>query len=189
MRAVRYSVAMSLDGYIAAPDGSYDWIIMDPAIDFAALFASFDTMLLGRKTFEATRGQPGGGGMEGMKVFVFSTTLAAADFPDVTIVSGNAGGAVAELKRQPGKDIWLFGGGSLFRSLLEAKQVDAVEVAVMPVLLGGGVPLLPVPSERARLKLASSNVLASGVLSLSYQVDSTPSRKKRAAKAKTGARR
>lgn len=51
MRRVRYSVAMNLDGYIAGPNGEYDWIIMDPAIDFAALFAEFDTVLMGRRTF------------------------------------------------------------------------------------------------------------------------------------------
>lgn len=179
MRAVRYSVAMSLDGYIAGLDGSYDWITMDPAIDFAGLLGSFDTMLLGRKTFEAARAQRGGGGMAGMKVFVFSKTLAPADFPEVTIVSEHAGAVVAELKRRPGKDIWLFGGGSLFRSLLEAKQVDSVEVAVMPVLLGGGVPLLPGPSARAHLTLAQSDVLGSGVLALRYRVDGALSPKKR----------
>ena len=59
MRRVRYSVAMSLDGYIAGPKGEYDWIVVDPEIDFHALFAGFDTVLMGRKTYEATKQQEG----------------------------------------------------------------------------------------------------------------------------------
>ncbi|MEO8448311.1 MAG: dihydrofolate reductase family protein [Gemmatimonadota bacterium] len=180
MRSVRYSVAMSLDGYIGAPDGTYDWIVMDPAIDFAGLFASFDTFLIGRRTYEVMQGMGPGPGMKGVTSIVFSRTLRQADHPGVTIVSGNAAAVVAELKAQPGKDIWLFGGGELFRSLLEAKQVDAVEVGVMPVLLGGGVPLLPGPAPRARLELVKSNVLPSGIVSLTYRVNYAPSSKRRA---------
>ena len=61
-RRVRYQVAMSLDGYIAGPNGEYDWIVMDDDIDFNALFAQFDTFLLGRKTFETIGGRPPSGG-------------------------------------------------------------------------------------------------------------------------------
>jgi len=60
MRRVRYVVAMSLDGYIAGPNGEADWIIMDPDIDFGALFEQFDTFLLGRRTFEGMAGTGGG---------------------------------------------------------------------------------------------------------------------------------
>ena len=86
--------------------------------------------------------------MPGMKTFVFSSTLQQRDHPDVTIVTEKAEETLATLCAEPGKDIWLFGGGSLFRSLLEAELVDAVEVAVIPVLLGAGIPLLPSPAPR-----------------------------------------
>jgi dihydrofolate reductase len=69
MRPVRYSVAMSLDGFVAGPNGENDWIVMDPDIDFAAQAGSFDTLLLGRKTYESARGQ-GGAGMPGLRPYV-----------------------------------------------------------------------------------------------------------------------
>jgi dihydrofolate reductase len=169
MRRVRYSVACSLDGFIAGPKGEHDWITMDPSIDFAAFMAEFDTILLGRRTFQVAQGHGGGGGgMGGMKSIVFSRTLRAADHPKATIVN-DAVPAVAELKAQPGKDIWLMGGGSLFRSLLDAHLVDSIEVGVMPVLLGAGIPLLPGPYSKCELTLASSKTLASGTLMLTYQ--------------------
>jgi len=170
-RRVRYSVAMSLDGYIAGPKGEYDWIVMDPEIDFGALMASFDTVLMGRKTYEVTKQQQGGGGGDaGMKSFVFSRTLSPHDHPDVTIVSDDAGDVVRALKKQPGKDIWLFGGGSLFSSLLGAGVVDAIEVAVVPVVLGAGRPLLP-DGRRTKLRLTSNRTYQkSGIVALEYAV-------------------
>ena len=167
MRRLRYNVAVSLDGFIARPGGEYDWIVMDPAIDFAALFAEFDTLVMGRRTFEVAQGQ-GGGPETGMKTVVVSKTLRAADYPDVTIVDRNVPEAIAAMKAAPGKDIWLFGGGELFRSLLDAGLVDTVELAVMPVLLGQGIPVLPAGKPAPALRLVSSKALPSGILMLSY---------------------
>ena len=174
MRRVRYVVAMSLDGYIAGPNGEADWIIMDPEIDFRALFEQFDTFLLGRRTFEGIGGA--GRGQSGVQTIVFSRTLRQQDYPNVTIVSDSPEQMVADLRPKPGKDIWLFGGGRLFRSLLEARLVDAVEVSVIPVLLGEGIPLLPArsSSERFELKLTSGRTFDSGIVSLEYAVEYAP---------------
>lgn len=172
MRRIRYQVATSLDGYIAGPKGEADWIIMDPDIDFRALFAQFDTLLVGRRTFEAMGGakQKGKGSvMPGMKVLVFSRTLKQADYPQLTIVRDNAKKVVTALKKESGKDIWLFGGGQLFSSLLDLGLVDTVELGVMPVLLGGGVPLLA-PAKRAKLKLTGHKIYKSGIIGLEYEV-------------------
>jgi dihydrofolate reductase len=170
-RRVRYSVAMSLDGYIAGPDGEADWIVMDPEIDFKALFADFDTILVGRRSFEAMAGQ-GGGSMPGMKTIVFSRTLRQSDHPKLTIIAGDEAEALAALREKPGKDIWLFGGGLLFRSLLDAGLVDAVEVAVVPVLLGGGIPLLPAPARQTTLTLTGHRVYTqTGIVFLEYSVN------------------
>ena len=169
MRRIRYQVAMSLDGYISGPKGEYDWIIADPEMDFAALFAEFDTFLIGRKTFE-TMGTAGLGMFAGKKVIVFSRTLAQSDYPQVTIVADEGREMLTSLKAEPGKDIWLFGGGSLFRSLLDAGLVDTVEVAVEPVLLGGGIPLLPPPAKQTKLKLTGQEIYKTGIVSLQYEV-------------------
>jgi dihydrofolate reductase len=178
MRQIVYSVAMSLDGYIAGPHGESDWILMDPEIDFGAMFARFDTILLGRKTYEATRTSQGGS-MPGIESYVFSRTLRQADCRGVT-VSDDPSRTVSELKKQPGKDIWLFGGGVLFASLLELGLVDRVSVALIPVLLGGGVPLLPNTPSRAALQLIEHQLYAkTGTMSLEYAVARPSARSKR----------
>ncbi len=169
MRRIRYSVAASLDGYIAGPKGEADWIIMDPDIDFRALFEQFDTFLVGRRTFEMLS-RAGRGETPGMKTFVFSRTLRQQDYPGVTIVGEKAEDMVAGLRAEPGKDIWLFGGGSLFGSFLKAKLVDSVEVAIIPVLLGGGTPLLSPPAKQTKLKLTGHKVYKTGIVSLEYAV-------------------
>ena len=170
MRKVRYGGAISLDGYIAGPNGETDWIVTDPDIDFAALFAQYDTLLIGRKTFTAM-GSEGQQAMPGIVSYVFSTTLRQEDYPQVTIVSDGAGEFVRRLREQPGKDIALFGGAGLFRTLLDAGQVDTVEVSLIPVLLGAGVSLMAPPYGAQPLRLASQKVLSTtGTLSLTYDI-------------------
>ena len=143
MRRLLYSVAMSLDGFIADVDGGYDWITHEPGVDFAAYLATIDTLLMGRGTWDVARTPEGAGILEGMRVFVVSTTLPTDSDPRMTVIGSDVEAAVRALKEEPGKDIWLFGGGVLFRSLLDAGLVDRVEVAVIPVMLADGVPVLP----------------------------------------------
>ena len=167
-RPVRYNVAASLDGFIAGPTGEYDWIPMDPTVDFAALFAKVDTVLLGRKSYEAMRAGPSPLS-PGMRVYVFSSTLREEDCPGVTLVAGDAAAVVAGLRVEAGDgEIWLFGGGALFRSLLAAGLVDRIEVTVVPVLLGGGIPLYP-PGPRTPLRLVDTHRYQSGMVTLSYE--------------------
>jgi dihydrofolate reductase len=170
MRRVLYRVALSVDGYIAGPHGEVDWIAQDPAVDFAKVYESVDTVLLGRRTYELTR-QPGAPPWpQGWQIYVFSGSLRPEEHPRVTVVSTDAGPRVAALRAAPGREIWLFGGGSLFRSLLTAKQVDVVEVLVVPVLLGGGIPLLETGAPSTRLALEQVERYPSGLLSLRYRV-------------------
>jgi dihydrofolate reductase len=168
MRRVRYAVASSLDGFIAGPKGEADWIIMDPDIDFQALYKQFDTVLMGRKTFEAM-GSKSGGRMPGMETFVFSRTLQPREHPQVTVVT-DPKETLAGMRAHRGKDIWLFGGGSLFRSLADLRLVDTVEVAVIPVMLGAGVPLVAPPANKIKLTLNTHKVYRTGIVSLEYGV-------------------
>ncbi|MBA2564162.1 MAG: dihydrofolate reductase [Gemmatimonadetes bacterium] len=175
MRRIRYVVASSLDGYIAGPDGEADWILMDPDIDFRALFEQFDTILMGRRTFEPMAGA-GRARMPGMRTFVVSRTLRQGDHRNITVLGEGWEETVTALRAEEGKDIWLFGGGSLFRSLLNAGLVDTAEVAIIPVLLGGGIPLLPSPARRTELKLTGHKVYGTGIVTLEYAVQNTPLR-------------
>lgn len=169
---MRYCVAASLDGFIAGPNGEYDWIVPDPAMDFVALWAQFDTVLMGRRTYEVAKTRRGAFSGSVARWVVVSRTLKPEAGADIELISDNVTEQVAALKAQTGKpekDIWLFGGGVLFRSLLNAGLVDTVELSVMPVMLGGGVPLLP-EGERQVLQLDESKPLASGILMLKYSV-------------------
>ena len=174
MRRVRYQVAASLDGFIAAEDGSYDWIPMDPAIDFGALFAQFDTLIMGRRTFETMHGYDGGvddAGVYGKETYVFSTTLDANTHPNIHVVRGDIAGTIAMLRTQRDrKDIWLFGGGNLFRQCIDLGLVDSVEVAVVPVMLGSGIPLLPKGSRVSMSLTGQRTYEGSGTVLLEYAV-------------------
>jgi dihydrofolate reductase len=173
MRRLRYGVAVSLDGFIAGPKGEYDWIVHDPNIDFAAMFAEYDTLLMGRGTYEVATEKGKTWDSFGQRWVAVSTTLKPEDHPNVTILSSGVAERVAAMKAQPGpppqKDIWLFGGGVLFRSMLDAGLVDTVEVAVMPVMIGSGIPLMP-EGKRQALYLDESKALPSGILMLKYSV-------------------
>ena len=170
MRRVLYRVATSLDGFIAGPNGEVDWIIPDPTVDFSSVYASVDTVLIGRRTYELTL-QPGAPPWPAdWRIYVCSRTLDAVQHPGVEVVSDNLDTTVAALRAEPGGDIWLFGGGSLFASLLAADLVDDIELAVMPVLLGDGVPLVSRSAPRSRLTLTRSNASPSGIVNLHYEV-------------------
>jgi dihydrofolate reductase len=170
MSKVRYIVAMSLDGFIAGPNGEADWILMDPDINFAQLWAQFDTLLMGRKTYDAAKSRLGEAFMQGMKTVVVSRTLRPADHPNLTVLSNLTRDHMQSLRTQSMKDIWLMGGGELFRSMLAMHEVDTVEVSTMPVLLGEGVPILLPPAQRTTLKLSGHKIYRSGIVSLVYDV-------------------
>lgn len=173
MRKVVYSVAMSLDGFIAGPNGEADWIVMDPDIDFGSMFARFDTIVMGRKTYEMTRTAQGAG-TPGIRSYIFSHSLDPADCPGVTVAT-DAVMTVGQLRSGSGKDIWLFGGGQLFGSLALAGLVDRIEVGVIPVMLGAGVPMWSSAGSSIQLRLMEHVVLATtGTVMLTYQIEKPP---------------
>jgi len=183
MRLLRYSVAASLDGYIARHDGSFDWIPHDSSVDFVAMHAKYSTYIMGRKTYEVCKSQGEQNPLKGRpkeSVLVVSKTLNPEDCPDVTIISDHVIGEIKKQKELDGKDIWLFGGGELCGICLDARLVDNVEVAIAPVLLRGGVKMIADAEESkqhmAELRLESIEKLnESGMIickyAVSYKVD------------------
>jgi dihydrofolate reductase len=172
MRRVRYSVAMSLDGYIAGPNGEYDWIDVDPSgaeAYFKAFYAQFDTALMGRKSYEQA-----GGGVAPFKTYVLSRTLQPGRHGNVTVLGDSALERVAALRKEPGKDIWLWGGGETFGSLAAAGLVDTVEVGVIPVLLGSGRKVMAGCSRRVKLVQRESTLSVPGLTLLVYDVQPAP---------------
>ena len=169
MRQLRYSVASSLDGYIAGPSGEFDWIPMDPDIDFAALYAGFSGIVMGRRSYDVFAGT--GGGVEpALPTYVYSRTLPEGDHDGVTVVRDGVAHA-RELKAGDGKPLWLWGGGELYRQLAAAGLVDGVDVAIIPVVLGGGLPLMAPPGPRLPLRLRGHRPYPkSGILAVEYDV-------------------
>ena len=145
MRSLRYNVAMSLDGYINPHNGSTDWITHDPSIDFAALYAEFDTFIMGRKSYEQLQLMGDENPLAkypAASVLVVSKTLRQDDEPRVTIVRDDFLSEIKRQKERDGKDIWLFGGGELLGACLDAGLVDTIETAIIPTLLRGGVKMV-----------------------------------------------
>jgi dihydrofolate reductase len=170
VRKIQYGVAVSLDGFIAGPNGESDWIEFDPEIDFSAIWSQFDTLLMGRRTYEAAVRRLGRAAFAGKATFVFSRQLEPEDHPDVTIVSELTGPWLQALRRQDGKDIWLMGGGELFRKLLDLGEVDSLNITTVPVMLGEGTPLMSPPYSPTKLALVTHRVYKSGSISMIYKL-------------------
>ncbi|PNP84190.1 hypothetical protein FNYG_02878 [Fusarium nygamai] len=173
MPRLRYNVAASLDGYIASPDGSTPWIIEDPTIDFPALYSEFDYFIMGRKTYQVMQSFGADNPLSKRSkesVIVASRTMPQHHFPDVTVIKENVLDYIRYLKTNEGKDIWLMGGGHLAAQCLEANLVDTVEVAIMPTLLGTGIPLIASVPQEIKLQLSNSTSLGSGILMTQYKV-------------------
>jgi dihydrofolate reductase len=170
MSRIRHGVAVSLDGFIAGPNGEADWIVIDPEFNFAALWAQFDTALMGRITYQAALARLGESAFQNIKTFVASRTLNPADHPNSTILKELNQESLQAIRAQSKKDIWLFGGGTLLAQLLAMDEVDTVEVTIVPVLLGAGVPLLPGPAQQKRLHLREHKIYRSGTVHLIYEV-------------------
>ncbi len=168
MRRVRYQVACSLDGFIAGPGDDFSWIVPEPSFDFAALNAQFDILLMGRRTYEIV--SAAGEGFQGKQVLVASRTLKPEDHPGIEVVRDGLEERIRAMRSQSGGDIWLYGGGELFAQVLAWGLVDTVEPAIIPILLGGGIPLLPSPAVRRGLTLVRHQAYPSGMMLLEYAV-------------------
>ena len=173
MRTVTYGAACSLDGFIAPTDGAMDWLHFSKDVQdyMATYWSSIDTMLMGRKTWEAAGGSSSGGGKgtKGITTYIFSRTLERVG-GGAHLVRENAGEFVRQLKEQPGKGICVMGGGELAQSLFEAGVIDEVGLNVHPILLGSGIPFFRDAGRRISLQLAESRVIDGGCVLSTYRV-------------------
>jgi dihydrofolate reductase len=184
MRTITYGGAVSLDGFLAGAGGAIDWLYFSKDVQqvMADYWKKIDTILMGRKTYEVAAAQAGATAKrtkkakrrapstEAMRTYVFSRTLKAIDEPGMELVAGDAVAFVRNLKRKPGKEICLMGGGELATSLLGAGLVDEVCLNIHPILLGSGIPTFRDPGHRVKLILTECRRIAGDCLLASYRV-------------------
>lgn len=172
MRKLKYHVATTVDGFIAREDGSYDCFPMegDHIHDYLASLATYDTVLMGRKTYEVGLKVGVTDPYPALESYVFSRSMKESPNPRVRLISEDAAGVVRRLKEQPGRDLYLCGGGDLATLLFTEGLIDEVLVKLNPLLLGSGIPLAPRLREVMNLRLLSTKVYSNGVLLLHYAV-------------------
>jgi len=173
-RRVIVHIGTSADGYIARPDGDLEWLTSRPKpagfYGMAAFMKSIDTKLLGRKTYERSL-RLGAKFDSKTRTVVFSRNPPPAGAPSaVEFVSGAIGPYVNRLREEPGKDLWLMGGGELIASFLDAEAIDEFIVTVAPVFIGDGIPLIARRHRHVPLTLRSVERFEDGVVQLRYRV-------------------
>jgi len=173
-RRVIVHIGTSADGYIARPDGDLEWLTSRPAppgfYGMNVFMKSIDTKLLGRNTYEASLRLGAKFGAKD-RTIVFSRHAPPAAAPSgVEFVSGDIGAFVSRLREQPGKDIWLMGGGDLIASFLDAQAIDEFVISMAPVFIGDGIPLIARRHRHVPLELISSERFEDGLVQLRYRV-------------------
>ena len=172
-REVIVHIAASADGFIAGPNGDMNWLTSRPRTGSYGLdtFAkTVDTKLLGRRTYEASL-RLGAKFDSKDRYVVFSHQPRPADAPaSVEFVSGAIGSYMRRLRQQPGKNIWLMGGGDLIASFLDEQAIDQFIVSVVPVFIGDGLPLIARRHRHVPLDLRSVERFDDGLVQLHYRI-------------------
>jgi dihydrofolate reductase len=182
MRKVVFGGANSLDNYFARKDDSVDWLMWNDEVGkiMADYFKSFDTIVMGRRTYEAALRMDHDGTTPGMKTYVFSGTLKPKSRKGLEITSEDVVEFVGRIKQEDGKDICIMGGGLLAKPLFEADLIDEIGFNIHPVLLGSGIPLFHEMNHQVDLELLDCKTLKNGCVMVTYRVK--PSGKKTSAK-------
>ncbi len=170
MRKVVLGLAISLDGYIARSDGSVDFLFMPKDYSMAPFFATVDVAIMGRKTLDAGL-KMGGGSFNGYGLvsYVFSRSQPTGKRDGYTVTRQMPAALIRQLRKQPGKDIWLMGGGELARDFLKADLVDELYLGIVPVLLGEGIPIFPSGFPQRDFKLIENKIYSKGLIALKYE--------------------
>ncbi|MEO1401507.1 MAG: dihydrofolate reductase family protein [Cyanobacteria bacterium J06635_1] len=173
MRKLKYYVACTVDGFIAHPDGSWDGFLAegDHVTDYLESFKDFDTVLMGRKTYEIGLKAGVTSPYPMMKQYVISRTMTKSPDQAVELVSDHVVELVKSLKQGSGKDIYLCGGANLASALFAEHLIDEIVLKLSPILFGSGIPLFSEDIKQTDLSLLDSKIYNSGVILLSYAVD------------------
>lgn len=167
MRKVILGLAVSLDSFIEGPNGEYDWCFTDQDYGLSDFFKTIDAIFIGRKSFELANSMPEGSNpLKGVTSYLFTNTINAAPAEDVKLVRRMS--EVGEILKQPGKNIWLFGGAELTTAFINEGLVDELWLSVHPILLGSGKTLFQNIAGRKPLNLIESKTYETGLVSLKY---------------------
>ncbi|CAA0095827.1 Uncharacterised protein [Starkeya nomas] len=171
MSTIRGFIAASLDSYIADRDGGIGWLTPfdDVDYDYAGFIAGIGTVVMGRGTFDAVAGFEGGWPYAGKRGIVVTSTPLPDAPPGVEAWHAGVPALIAHLRAQDGGNAWVVGGGGLQAAFIAADALDRLDLFVIPVLLGSGVPLFPpeaTPSRR--LALEGTESYANGMVRLRY---------------------
>lgn len=174
-RKIITCIAVSADGFIARPDGNFDWLNArtTPGADYglAAFFASIDTILWGRKTYQqfaSMKNAPSYG--PAVRHYVFSHAPGKRAKRGFRFVSDPVKTFAQRIRAEAGKDIWMMGGGGLIASFLDAGEIDEFIISVVPVFIGKGLPLVQPKDREVGLKLVRTHRYPDGVVTLHYRV-------------------
>jgi len=171
MRKVVLGLGISIDGYIARPNGAVDFLFMPKDYSMGPFMAAMDVALMGRKTYDAALAMSGASafGAYSMKFYVFSRAKPAGERDGVTFVNESPTEFAKKLRKSKGKNIWLMGGGELARDFLKEDLVDELYIGVVPVLLGEGIPLFPSGFPQRNFSLLENKTFSKGLISLKYE--------------------
>ena len=179
MRNVVLGLGISLDGYIARADGSVDFLFMPKNYSMGPFFATIDTALMGRKTYDVALKMGGGSYNDsGLRSYVFSHSQPPGERGGLTFVNESPKTFVEKLRKSPGKNIWLMGGGELVRDFLKEDLVDELYIGVVPVLIGEGLPLFPPGFPQRKFSLLENKTFSKGMIALKYTRIRPKTRKK-----------
>jgi len=173
MRKVILSAAITLDGYIARPDGSVDYLAMtkEGSALMARFFATIDTIVMGRKTLDAAIVMMGGSFKSPVNIphHVFSRTQPPGERDGVIFTNQSPAAWLRKIRARPGKHIFHMGGGELARSFLQADLIDELSLGVVPILLGDGLPLFPPGFPQRDFVLVENKTYSKNQISLTYR--------------------
>jgi dihydrofolate reductase len=163
-------IAMSLDGKIARIDGSFDWLERYPPQEFGfdALMADIDAILMGRDTYEVVRGFGEWPYADKETIVMTRRPLVGAP-PAVERRSGDLGVVAAELEARGYRRVWIEGGAQVIRGMIAAGKLDVLEMAIVPIVLGDGIPLISPETPELKLTLKSCEPRSGGALHVVYE--------------------